>query len=83
MVYRVRIGGFNGATGGGTMTISCDAAPTCDADVSGDGQVNVNDLLAVVNSWGACVGCPADVNGDDMVNVNDLLQIVNHWGPCP
>jgi hypothetical protein len=53
----------------------------CPQDVNGDGDVNVTDLLAVVDQWGAS-GSPADVNGDGIVNVSDLLAIVDSWGPC-
>jgi len=68
----------------------------CPADVSplpdGDDSVNVNDLLAVITSWGACpVPCPprcaADIApipaGDCAVNVNDLLAVITSWGACP
>ena len=67
----------------------------CPADIapgSGNGIVNVDDLLAVINSWGACANpnaCPADIapagppQGDDVVNVDDLLAVINAWGPCP
>jgi hypothetical protein len=56
-------------------------------DVNIDGSVDVDDLLAVINAWGACptppVTCPADVappGGDDQVNVDDLLAVINNWG---
>jgi hypothetical protein len=55
----------------------------CPADITGDGVVNVDDLLAVINAWGACPGCPADITGDGVVNVDDLLAVINAWGPCP
>jgi hypothetical protein len=63
--------------------------PQCGVgDVTCDGVVNVNDLLAVINAWGPCpvppATCPADVaphpGGDGMVNVNDLLLVINNWG---
>jgi len=50
------------------------------ADTTGDGMVNVADLLAMINAWGACTGCPADVNADNAVNVADLLLVINGWG---
>ena len=53
----------------------------CAADVTGDGVVNVLDLLAVLTSWGA--GGSADVNGDGVVNVLDLLEVLTSWGECP
>jgi hypothetical protein len=61
----------------------------CDADIAphntaGDGLVNVDDLLMVINAWGACVReCPADITADNTVNVDDLLAVINAWGVCP
>lgn len=60
----------------------------CPADVAGnDSQVNVNDLLLVINTWGSCpvppLPCLADINHDAQVSVNDLLLVINNWGPCP
>ncbi len=59
------------------------------ADITGDGLVNIDDLLAVIASWGPCPAmpdeCPADIapvstNGDGMVNVDDLLAVLANWG---
>jgi len=55
----------------------------CIADITGDGLVNVDDLLLIINSWGSCSGCAADLTGDGQVNVDDLLGVINAWGPCP
>ena len=55
----------------------------CPADVTGDGVVNVRDLLAVIKARGPCSGCAADINDDGVVNVKDLLAVINAWGPCP
>ncbi len=67
------------------VTMLGTAAPI--GDINGDGNVNVSDLLAVINSWGPCPGkglCPADVapspGGDGVVNVSDLLMVINNWG---
>lgn len=56
-------------------------------DTNGDGFVNVDDLLAVINGWGPCptppAGCPADVapeGGNGQVDVDDLLSVINNWG---
>jgi hypothetical protein len=57
-------------------------APSCPADISGDGQVNTSDLLMVINNWGAAGSNPADVNHDNVVNSGDLLAVINAWGPC-
>ena len=69
---------------------------TCLPDIaplpSGNLLVNVQDLLAVIGSWGACANpsdCPADISppgpptGDDVVNVADLLAVIGGWGTCP
>jgi hypothetical protein len=63
-----------------SASIDCDETPTDPSDVNGDGVVNVNDLLAVIGSWGVCPSCPEDVNGDGVVGVADLLQIIADWG---
>ncbi len=63
----------------------------CPADVapppSGDDAVDVNDLLSVITTWGACPAPPADclgdINNDNTVNVNDLLAVITTWGECP
>jgi hypothetical protein len=60
---------------------------TCPADISPigspDGQVNIDDLLAVINAWGASGANPADINHDNVVNIDDLLAVISSWGPCP
>lgn len=57
-------------------------------DVTGDGVVNVADLLAVINAWGPCPSgsgcwpngtCTADLNCDGVVNVSDLLGVIQNW----
>jgi hypothetical protein len=54
------------------------------ADVNVDGEVNVADLLAVINGWGACPSdpepCAADIDLNGMINVADLLAVINAWG---
>lgn len=60
----------------------------CAADISGDGEVNVTDMLALLGVWGPCAApcppqCPADINNDCVVNSNDLLALISAWGSCP
>jgi hypothetical protein len=62
------------------MSVTISDNPWPQGDVNGDGIVNVNDLLAVINAWGPCPCCAADVNEDGVVNVNDLLLVINTWG---
>jgi hypothetical protein len=55
----------------------------CDADLNGDGIVNVSDLLQVIGSWGPCdISCPEDIDGDGIVGVSDVLSIIADWGVC-
>ena len=52
-------------------------------DITGDGVVDINDLLAVIAAWGPCPNPPAtctpDVTHDGSVDVNDLLVVISHW----
>ncbi len=53
----------------------------CPADITGDGVVDVLDLLAVLSAWGAGGG-DEDITGDGLVDVLDLLEVLSAWGPC-
>ncbi len=58
-------------------------APPCPADLDGDGNVGILDLLALLSAWGPCSGdCPSDFNGDGIVGILDLLKLLANWGPC-
>ena len=52
----------------------------CPADLNGDGNVNVNDILRVISDWGGTGR--ADLNGDSVVNVTALLSLLDSWGDC-
>jgi hypothetical protein len=53
-------------------------SPT-NADINGDGSVNVQDLILVLTGWGG--DDPAvDLNGDGTVDVLDLVIVVTNWG---
>ena len=76
-------------TNGNGIGDACKPPPPCPQDIvpkGGNGTVDVDDLLLVINSWGACVDCPADIspapNGNDTVDVDDLLAVINAWGVC-
>ena len=55
----------------------------CLEDVSGDGSVNVTDLLVLLGEWGTTCPCSADIDCDGVVNVTDLLALLAAWGDCP
>jgi hypothetical protein len=67
-----------------TVTASDDL---CVGDVTGDGVVNTDDVLAVIGGWGECASgaetCPGDATLDWIVDVSDLLWVIGQFGPCP
>jgi hypothetical protein len=54
----------------------------CHADVVVDGEVDINDVLVTIASWGTS-GPLGDVNYDGIVDIGDLLIVLGAWGPCP
>jgi len=73
------------------VTCDCSGGAPCPGDIDGSSSVDVNDLLAVITTWGPCPGCPpltcpgdiSPAGGDCNIDVNDLLQVITTWGPCP
>ena len=67
-----------------------DCAPDNGDGTYGNAVVNIDDLLATVNAFGA-TGGPCDSapdNGDgtfgnNQVNIDDLLTVINAFGACP
>jgi len=65
----------------------------CPGDITpagGNGVVNIDDLVAVLNAFGACaappVSCGADITplgGNGVVNIDDLVAVLNAFGACP
>ena len=51
----------------------------CQGDLNGDGNVGVDDVLAIIAGWGTDAG---DANGDGMTDVDDVLIVLNAWGGC-
>jgi hypothetical protein len=71
-------------------------APACPGDIAGNssgpghnGLVNIDDLLMVIQNWGAVgnPGIPGDIapigTPNGTVDVDDLLVIISTWGQCP
>jgi len=88
---------INAGQGAAPVNPCTQPLPACAADVApvgGNLIVNVDDLLAVINTWGQ-VQTPAGTgprpqgdaaplpNGNCLVNVDDLLAVINAWGNCP
>jgi glyoxylase-like metal-dependent hydrolase (beta-lactamase superfamily II) len=65
------------------MVSPAAAECACPGDLTGDGVVDVVDLVEVILAWGPCgPECPADLNGDGVVSVTDLTDVILAWGPC-
>ncbi len=58
----------------------------CPADFTGDGHVNIDEVLAIISGWGDCPGkpdpCPMDIDESGAVGVDDLLAVLSSWGMC-
>jgi hypothetical protein len=72
------------------VTIVYTPPPPCPADrfpqPFGNGVVDMDDLLYIINNWGATGPpgtVPPDITGDGVVNIDDLLAVINGWGACP
>ena len=68
------------AAGSLALAASVHASQACSGDVDGDQRINVNDLLEVIGSWGACppppAECPADIDGTGDVGVDEVESVV-------
>jgi len=49
------------------------------ADITGDGKVDVNDLAALAPYWHKSKGTPYDQDGNNYINVVDFMQITVAW----
>lgn len=84
-VYYIRIAGFFGEQGYGTLNLSCFS--TCPGDANNDQQVNFADVSAVLASWGAnyapLTGI-GDADHDGDVDFGDITAVLSNFGvPCP
>ena len=74
------------SAGGDSTVLLWDLAPTppeparATADVNGDGEVNIQDLVAVAAALGQTDENAADVNGDGEVNIQDLVAVAAALG---
>lgn len=78
--HLIRVGGFDGAVGTGSLSIEFD--PDCPGDLDGDGRVGGGDLGLIFVGWGDCPGCLADLDGDGRVGGGDLGLLFVRWGEC-
>ena len=62
------------------LTPDTEKPPQLDADVNGDGVVNIQDLVLVASRFGETGENTADVNGDGVVNIQDLVLVAGAFG---
>jgi hypothetical protein len=94
--YLIRVGGYNGASGAGTLSIACTLPPPppptpCSiADIvdsggtaPGDGTLDGSDFIAFINSFSigdATVDPLADLNTDGTIDGTDFIDFINAFG---
>jgi predicted outer membrane repeat protein len=79
--------GVPGSPGVGSAIVDRGAhefhTTTVPGDVTGDGQVNADDLVEVILQWGTCPApptpCPGDVNHSGAVDSDDLVIVILNW----
>ena len=49
------------------------------ADVNRDGDVNISDVVAIINTMAGddTYRSTANVNGDDDINISDVVRVIN------
>jgi hypothetical protein len=52
----------------------------CATDLNGDGTTGVDDLLTLLEAWGATD--EGDIDGDGNTGIDDLLALIAAWGVC-
>jgi hypothetical protein len=80
----------DGIPDGCEFDINLDFVPDdcqCNADFSDDGEVGVQDLIALIAAWGENPNphtepVEEDLNVDFAVDVHDLLLLMLDWGEC-
>ncbi len=80
------IDGTSDDNNGNGIPDECETPP-CPADLTGDDQVNIDDIFAVLGLWGDCDDpcppyCTGDLTEDCTVNIDDIFAILGMWGPC-
>ncbi len=82
--YYIRVGSHHaGAMGTGQIVIggqNCLDVP-CVGDTTGDGVVDIFDLLLIIDHWGEN-SIQYDVDEDGIVGFGDILYILEYWGHC-
>ncbi len=75
---------FSGVEVGSTLTSlnNIDLGIPCPGDINDDGEVGIDDLLALIGAWDTN-DPDADLNNDGIVDIEDLLLLISSFGACP
>ena len=89
MISRANLDGSNrellvtGLTSPSGIALDLSSAADCPADLDGDGEVRVADLIILLAAWGPVpTPDPPDFDGDGEVRVPDLIVLLGAWGAC-
>ncbi len=75
-IYRIRVGGFNGATGSGVVNVFCAA------DYNQSGAVTVQDIFDFLAGYFGAAPA-ADINGAAGITVQDIFDfLATYFGGC-
>jgi hypothetical protein len=81
--------GFGNGIWIGSQTNCTNNPCACLADISptgGNGVIDIDDLVEVINHWGICAvpppTCTGDIDRNTTVNIDDLLRVITSWGSC-
>jgi len=66
------------------LDTSFTGSTPCPGDITGNGVVDMEDLLGILEGFGQCPPCDddCDPSTDAMFGISDLLQVLQDWGTC-
>jgi hypothetical protein len=73
------LGNSDGANGMDDVAVSIHPVPACAGDLSGNGNIDGEDLGMLLAAWGAP---DADLNCDGTTDGGDLGILLGGWGDC-
>ena len=75
---------FRSTAVGSTQTAlnDLDLGTPCPGDINEDGEVGIDDLLALIGAWDTN-DPDADLTDDGIVDIEDLLLLISSFGACP
>ena len=71
--------------GGASLDVNGNGIPDeceCLANLDGDNDVDVTDLLILITNFGSTGSLIGDLDGDQDVDITDLIALIAAWGDC-